>query len=69
MYKRQSSTIAIPGGASNALVDSSTMYVVGQQLMPDGFFGGHLTVVNLSTNKASSLSLIHISPSRASGLR
>jgi hypothetical protein len=49
-----SSTIAIPGGASNALVDSSTMYVVGQQLMPDGFFGGHLTVVNLSTNKASS---------------
>ena len=49
-----SSTIAIPGGASNALVDSFTMYVVGQQLMPDGFFGGHLTVVNLSTNKASS---------------
>ncbi|MGA2168328.1 MAG: hypothetical protein ABSG62_08945 [Terracidiphilus sp.] len=48
------STIAIPGGASNALVDGSTMYVVGQQLMPDGFFGGHLTVVNLSTNKASS---------------
>jgi hypothetical protein len=44
------STIAIPGGASNALIDSSTMYVVGQKLMPDGFFGGYLTVVNLLTN-------------------
>src|SRR5208337_4633898 len=31
-------TIPIPGGASNALVDSSTLYVVGQKLMPDGFF-------------------------------
>ena len=27
----QSPTIPIPGGASNALVDTSTMYVVGQQ--------------------------------------
>ena len=27
-------TIAVPGGASNALVDCSTMYVVGQQLQP-----------------------------------
>jgi hypothetical protein len=45
-----SSTIPIPGGASNALVDSSTLYVVGQKLMHDGFFGGYLTVVNLVTN-------------------
>jgi hypothetical protein len=42
--------IAIPGGASNALVSTSTMYVVGQRLMPDGYFGGYLTRVNLSTN-------------------
>ncbi len=42
--------IPISGGASNALVDSSTMYVVGQQLMPDGLFGGYLTVVNLQNN-------------------
>ena len=45
-----SSTIPIPGGASNALVDSSTLYVVGQKLMPDGFWGGYLTRVNLLTN-------------------
>ncbi|MGA2889386.1 MAG: hypothetical protein ABSE51_15160 [Terracidiphilus sp.] len=47
-------SIPIPGGASNALVDSSTMYVVGQQMMTDGFWGGHLTVLNLSNNTASS---------------
>jgi hypothetical protein len=43
-------TIPVPSGASNALVDSSTMYVAGQQLMPDGLFGGYLTVVNLQNN-------------------
>jgi len=47
-------TIPIPGGASNALVASSTMYVAGQQLMPDGLFTGNLTVVNLSNNTAGS---------------
>jgi hypothetical protein len=45
-------TIAIPGGASNALVDSSTLYVVGQEYT-DGYWGGNLTVVNLATNKIS----------------
>jgi hypothetical protein len=47
-----SSTIAIPGGASNALVDSSTLYVVGQEYA-GGYWGGNLTTVNLSTNKVS----------------
>jgi len=42
--------IRVSGGASNALVDSSTMYVVGQKLMHDGFWGGYLTVVNLLAN-------------------
>jgi hypothetical protein len=45
-------TIYIPGGASNALVDSSIMYVVGQKFMPDGFWGGYLTVVTLPTPTA-----------------
>ena len=43
-------TIPISGGASNALIDSSTLYVVGQKLMSDSYWGGYLTVVNLSTN-------------------
>ncbi|MGB8260822.1 MAG: hypothetical protein WCE75_10750 [Terracidiphilus sp.] len=45
--------IPIPGGSSNALIDSSTMYVVGQQLQPDGLFSGNLTVVDLGANTAS----------------
>lgn len=44
--------IPIIGGASNALIDSSTMYVAGQQLQPDGLFAGMLTVVNLNNNTA-----------------
>jgi hypothetical protein len=54
-----SNTIAIPGGASNALVDSSTLYVVGQQYS-GGYWGGNLTVVNLATN-AISLPAVSIS--------
>ena len=49
--------IPIPGGASNALVDSSTMYVVGQQpqvVQGQTLFGGNLTVVNLSNNTQAS---------------
>jgi hypothetical protein len=38
------------GGANNALVASSTLYVVGQHKMSDGLWGGYLTVVNLATN-------------------
>jgi hypothetical protein len=51
-----SATIPIPGGASNALVDTSTMYVVGQQpqqVQGQTLFAGELTVVNLTNNTAS----------------
>jgi hypothetical protein len=52
--------IPVPGGASNALVDTATtnqMYVVGQKpqvVNGQTLFGGNLTVVNLSTNIATS---------------
>jgi hypothetical protein len=48
--------VTIPGGATNALVDSSTMYVVGQApqtVQGQTLFGGNLTVVNLSNNTIS----------------
>jgi hypothetical protein len=54
-------TVAIPGGASNALVDTSTMYVVGQKAQAvngQTLFGGNLTVVNLATNTISSSTAI-----------
>jgi hypothetical protein len=47
-------TVNIPGGASNALLSTSTLYVVGQQQQADGLFGGNLTVLNLTTNTAGS---------------
>jgi hypothetical protein len=42
-------TLPIPGGATNALLNTSTMYVAGQALQPDGLFTGNLTVVNLNS--------------------
>ncbi|MGA2352116.1 MAG: hypothetical protein ABSF70_16900 [Terracidiphilus sp.] len=44
--------VPTPGGASNALVDSSTLYVVGQEYS-GGYWGGNLTRINLSTNTVS----------------
>jgi len=41
-------TTAIPGGASNALISGTNMYVMGQQLQPDGLFAGNLTLVDLT---------------------
>ena len=49
--------ILIPGGASNALLDTSTLYVVGQQPQLVGtqtLFAGNLTVLNLTTKTAGS---------------
>jgi hypothetical protein len=45
-------TIPVPGGASNAHENATTLYVMGQKLMPDGLFGGYLTPVNLTNNTA-----------------
>ena len=48
-------TLAVPGGSSNALVSSSTLYVVGQQLQPDGLFTGNLTVLNLAPGSTGTI--------------
>ncbi len=49
------SSVNLPGGASNALVDGSAMFVVGQQKMSDGLFGGYLSVVTLPTSTGTAL--------------
>ncbi|MGD0942028.1 MAG: hypothetical protein ABR905_20225 [Terracidiphilus sp.] len=51
------STLNLPGGASNALVNSSTLYVVGQQQKSDGFWSGQLSVVNLPTSSATAMTV------------
>jgi hypothetical protein len=65
------SMIAIPGGATNALVDSSTLYVVGQkpQLMQgQTLFAGNLTVVNYSKSPVAVSSPISISDGAPGGV-
>ncbi len=54
-------TVPISSGSSNALVVSTTMYVVGQkpqQINGQTLFGGNLTVVNLANNTISSSTAI-----------
>ncbi len=42
-------TISVPGGATEALLDGTYMYVAGQSLQPSGLFAGNLTMIPLST--------------------
>jgi hypothetical protein len=45
--------LPVPGGATNALQDGTTLYIAGQQLQPDGLLAGNLSVVNLSASAVS----------------
>lgn len=47
------STTVVPGGATQALSDGSTLYVAGQSLQSDGLFGGNLSVIPLATKTVS----------------
>ena len=56
-----STTVPIPNGATNALVESSTMYIVGQkpqQVNGQTLFTGGLTVVNLENNSITNTGAI-----------
>jgi hypothetical protein len=46
----QIANIPVPGGVTTALSDGTTLYLAGQQLMPDGLFAGNLSTINLATN-------------------
>ena len=43
------STVSIPGGVTDAILDGTNLYASGQSLQPDGLFSGNLTVVPLAT--------------------
>ena len=45
--------LPVPGGATNALQDASTLYVAGQQLQPDGLLAGYLSVVDVGAYKVT----------------
>lgn len=53
--------ILVPGGASNGLVNTSTMYVVGQKpqvVSGQTYYGGNLSIVNLNTLAVTSTTQI-----------
>lgn len=43
--------VPIPGGVTDAIADSSYLYLAGQQLQNNGLFAGNLTLLNLTTDK------------------
>ncbi len=45
--------IPVPGGVTDGRFNGSTLYVAGQQILPDGLFTGELSIVNLSNNTVS----------------
>jgi hypothetical protein len=44
-------TYRIPGGATNAIGNGTTLYIAGQSVQPDGFLAGNLTVFSFTTNQ------------------
>ena len=45
-----SASVLVPGGVTTALADANTLYVAGQQLLPDGMYTGNLSLISLATN-------------------
>lgn len=41
--------VPVPGGATDALTDGTTLYVAGQQIQTDGRLAGRLSTINLAT--------------------
>ncbi len=44
-------TYPIPGGATNAIGNGTTLYVAGQSVQPDGLLAGNLTVFSFTNNQ------------------
>ncbi len=41
-------TVPVPGGTINAIENGNLLYLAGQQLQPDGFFAGYLSILDLA---------------------
>lgn len=46
-----SATVPVPGGATVALSDGTTLYVAGSQFQPDGLLSGRLSVIDIASRK------------------
>ena len=45
-----SASVLVPGGVTTAIADANTLYVAGQQLLPDGLYTGNLSTISLASN-------------------
>ena len=39
-------TVPVPGGVTDAIANANLLYLAGQQLQPDGFFSGNLSILD-----------------------
>jgi hypothetical protein len=46
-------TVPVPGGTTDAIANGSLLYLAGQQLQPDGYFAGFLSILNTTTNQVT----------------
>ena len=46
-------TVPVPGGATNAIANGSLLYLAGQQLQPDGFFAGFLSILDTGAKQVT----------------
>jgi hypothetical protein len=46
-------TVPIPGGTTDAIANGSLLYLAGQQLQPDGFFAGFLSILDTNAKKVT----------------
>jgi hypothetical protein len=44
-----SANVPVPGGATAAVANGTTLYISGQQMQPDGLWAGNLSIINLAT--------------------
>jgi hypothetical protein len=46
-------TVPVPGGVTNAIQNGSLLYMAGQQLQPDGYFAGFLSILDTGAKQVT----------------
>ncbi len=46
-------TVPVPGGTTDAIQNGNLLYLAGQQLQPDGFFSGFLSILDTNAKQVT----------------
>ena len=46
-------TVPVPGGATDAIQNGNLLYLAGQQLQPDGYFSGFLSILDTNAKQVT----------------